>query len=176
MTYELQRKFWFHAIFRDCWYLYALNPLDKYLSGRLDTEPDQTIEILMTDLDPKVMALFTKNRVKTGPEATKVHVTLFSLLQKKFNPFTKGMFLCLGLWHWSNLTMHEDWWLSIWSMWIFDEWDTKEWIHWLWIGKDSIQSLIFHHKSKSFINLFSGGVHDHSYHPWAWIFLCKLWE
>jgi len=57
---------------QDCWYLYALNPLDKYLSGRLDTEPDQTIEILMTDLDPKVMALFTKNRVKTGPEATKV--------------------------------------------------------------------------------------------------------
>ena len=79
--------------------MYALNPLDKYLSGRLDTEPDQTIEILMTDLDPKVMALFTKNRVKTGPEATKVHVTNFFQFCKKFNLFTKGMFLCLGLWH-----------------------------------------------------------------------------
>ena len=80
--------------------MYALNPLDKYLSGRLDTEPDQTIEILMTDLDPKVMALFTKNRVKTGPEATKVHVTnFFHSCKKNFNLFTKGMFLCLGLWH-----------------------------------------------------------------------------
>ena len=58
--------------FRDCWYLYTLNPLDKYLSGRADVEPDQTIEILMTDLDPKVMQLFTKNQVKNGHEATKV--------------------------------------------------------------------------------------------------------
>ena len=58
--------------FRDCWYLYTLNPLDKYLSGRADVEPDQTIEILMTDLDPKIMELFTKNRVKNGHEATKV--------------------------------------------------------------------------------------------------------
>lgn len=58
--------------FRDCWYLYTLNPLDKYLSGRADVEPDQTIEILMTDLDPKVMQLFTKNHVKNGHEATKV--------------------------------------------------------------------------------------------------------
>ena len=80
----------FYEYFRDCWYLYALNPLDKYLSGRLDTEPDQTIEILMTDLDPKVMALFTKNRVKTGPEATKVHVTnFFSLLQKRIQSIHK---------------------------------------------------------------------------------------
>ena len=53
--------------------MYTLNPLDKYLSGRADVEPDQTIEILMTDLDPKVMELFTKNRVKNGHEATKVH-------------------------------------------------------------------------------------------------------
>ena len=52
--------------------MYTLNPLDKYLSGRADVEPDQTIEILMTDLDPKVMQLFTKNQVKNGHEATKV--------------------------------------------------------------------------------------------------------
>ena len=60
--------------FRDCWYLYTLNPLDKYLSGRVDVEPDQTIEILMTDLNHKVMELFTKNRVKNGHEATKVSI------------------------------------------------------------------------------------------------------
>ena len=66
---NLSKKIYY---FRDCWYLYTLNPLDKYLSGRADVEPDQTIEILMTDLDPKVMQLFTKNHVKNGHEATKV--------------------------------------------------------------------------------------------------------
>ncbi|XP_058061021.1 S-adenosylmethionine decarboxylase proenzyme isoform X1 [Anopheles bellator] len=33
-------------------------------------DPDQTIEILMTDLDPKVMAIFTKNECSTANEAT----------------------------------------------------------------------------------------------------------
>lgn len=57
---------------RDCWYLYTLNPLDKFLSGRADVEPDQTIEIMMTELDPKVMELFTKKSASNGHEATKV--------------------------------------------------------------------------------------------------------
>lgn len=33
-------------------------------------DPDQTIEILMTELDPKVMEMFTKEVCMTGPEAT----------------------------------------------------------------------------------------------------------
>lgn len=33
-------------------------------------DPDQTIEILMTELDPKVMEIFTKDQCMTGPEAT----------------------------------------------------------------------------------------------------------
>ncbi len=57
---------------RDCWYLYTLNPLDRYVTGSVDKEPDQTIEILMTELDPEVMKLFTKAVVKDGKEATKV--------------------------------------------------------------------------------------------------------
>ena len=57
---------------RDCWYLYTLNPLDKYLSGDVDVEPDQTIEILMQDLDPKVMEKFSKKNVANGKEATMV--------------------------------------------------------------------------------------------------------
>ena len=57
---------------RDCWYLYTLNPLDKYLSGHVDVEPDQTIEILMQDLDPKVMEKFSKKTVANGKEATMV--------------------------------------------------------------------------------------------------------
>lgn len=35
-------------------------------------DPDQTIEILMTDLDPKVMAVFTKDVCNTALEATQV--------------------------------------------------------------------------------------------------------
>jgi len=57
---------------RDCWYLYTLNPLDKYLSGHVDVEPDQTIEILMQDLDPKIMEKFSKKNVANGKEATLV--------------------------------------------------------------------------------------------------------
>ena len=83
------------SIIRDCWYLYTLNPLDKYLSGHVDVEPDQTIEILMTDLDPKVMALFTKNRVKTGPEATKVHVTNFFHFCKKNSIYSQKACFCV---------------------------------------------------------------------------------
>jgi S-adenosylmethionine decarboxylase len=54
--------------------LYALNPLDRYLSGRVNLEPDQTIEILMTELDPKIMEIFTKAQSSTGREATEVFV------------------------------------------------------------------------------------------------------
>ena len=60
--------------FRDCWYLYTLNPVDKYLSGHVDVEPDQTIEILMQDLDPRIMEKFSKKKVATGKEATIVSV------------------------------------------------------------------------------------------------------
>ena len=60
--------------FRDCWYLYTLNPLEKYLSGCVDVEPDQTIEILMQDLDPKVMEKFSKKNVRCGKEATMVSI------------------------------------------------------------------------------------------------------
>lgn len=57
---------------RDCWYLYTLNPLDRYVTGNIDVEPDQTIEILMTDLDPEVMKTFTKEMANDGREATKL--------------------------------------------------------------------------------------------------------
>ena len=60
---------------RDCWYFYTLDPLGpKQLD--LDTEEDpadQTIEILMQDLDPQVMALFNKVSAMGDPkQATQV--------------------------------------------------------------------------------------------------------
>ena len=63
-----------NAICRDCWYLYALNPVDKYISGHVDVEPDQTIEILMQDLEVSIMEKFSKKKVASGKEATMVCV------------------------------------------------------------------------------------------------------
>ncbi|XP_060521205.1 S-adenosylmethionine decarboxylase proenzyme isoform X2 [Cylas formicarius] len=61
------------AINKDCWYLYTLNPLPR--RNRRPTantdEPDQTLEILMTDLDPEVMSIFTKEECLNATEATK---------------------------------------------------------------------------------------------------------
>lgn len=51
----------------DCWYLYTLNR-DNYVKG--DREADQTLEILMTDLDPDVMSIFTRDFCSSATEAT----------------------------------------------------------------------------------------------------------
>ena len=52
---------------RDHWYLYTLNPLIPSLGI---TKPDQTFEVIMQDLDPKKMSIFTQEVCSTGPEAT----------------------------------------------------------------------------------------------------------
>ncbi|XP_034189967.1 S-adenosylmethionine decarboxylase isoform X1 [Osmia lignaria lignaria] len=51
----------------DCWYLYTLN---REKSVDEPSEPDQTLEILMTHLDPEVMALFTREVCSSADEAT----------------------------------------------------------------------------------------------------------
>lgn len=48
----------------ECWYLYTLN---KPMSI---TEADQTLEMIMTNLDPKVMEIFTKDVCSTSEECT----------------------------------------------------------------------------------------------------------
>ena len=50
----------------ECWYLYTLN---KPMSI---TEADQTLEMIMTNLDPKVMDIFTKDVCSTSEECTEV--------------------------------------------------------------------------------------------------------
>ncbi|XP_066260967.1 S-adenosylmethionine decarboxylase proenzyme isoform X2 [Euwallacea similis] len=62
------------AINRDCWYLYTLNPAIHRGRQRpllSTTDADQTLEILMTDLDPEIMSIFTKEDCLNGTEATK---------------------------------------------------------------------------------------------------------
>ncbi|XP_011141166.1 S-adenosylmethionine decarboxylase proenzyme isoform X2 [Harpegnathos saltator] len=51
----------------DCWYLYTLSR-DKTLQD--PPEPDQTLEILMTHLDPEIMSIFTKDVCSSADEAT----------------------------------------------------------------------------------------------------------
>jgi S-adenosylmethionine decarboxylase len=49
----------------DCWYLYTLN---KHMSIE---EPDQTLEIIMTKLDPEIMKIFTRDVSSSAEDATK---------------------------------------------------------------------------------------------------------
>ena len=51
----------------DCWYLYTLN---REKTSTEDREPDQTLEILMTHLDPDVMSIFTREVCSSAAEAT----------------------------------------------------------------------------------------------------------
>ncbi|GLV45994.1 S-adenosylmethionine decarboxylase [Carabus blaptoides fortunei] len=55
---------------RDCWYLYTLNPPPMLVDSCTGTEPDQTLEILMTHLDPDIMALFSREECRSAAEAT----------------------------------------------------------------------------------------------------------
>jgi len=57
----------------DCWFIYTLNPLDRYIlkSPEFKEDPDQTIEILMSDLDPKIMSIFYKSNSVDGEDCTK---------------------------------------------------------------------------------------------------------
>lgn len=58
----------------DCWYLYTLNPVegDNKKRHRGIPEPDQTLEILMSDLDPEVMSIFMREESSSAAEATQV--------------------------------------------------------------------------------------------------------
>lgn len=59
----------------DCWYLYTLQG-PRFITGNEyhkinQCDGDQTLEILMTDLDPKIMDIFTKKHSTSAPDATK---------------------------------------------------------------------------------------------------------
>ena len=72
---------------KDCWYMYTLNPIERspnlsdgklnqsfirYVTGKAYVDNDQTIEILMSELDQEVMNIFFKSSTATAEEATKV--------------------------------------------------------------------------------------------------------
>lgn len=55
---------------KDSWFIYALHPT-KYF-GKEKQNSDQTLEILMTQLDPDVMQIFTKEHSIDANQATQV--------------------------------------------------------------------------------------------------------
>ena len=53
---------------KDCWYMYTM----KDFSRQMTSEPDQTIEILMSELDPEIMQIFHRENSNTAQEAREV--------------------------------------------------------------------------------------------------------
>lgn len=78
--FENGRTYCLGSINRDCWYLYTYSREGGVTQSATvprnmhSIESDQTIEILMTDLDPDVMAIFTKEECKNAAEATEVYI------------------------------------------------------------------------------------------------------
>ncbi|XP_011213981.2 S-adenosylmethionine decarboxylase proenzyme [Bactrocera dorsalis] len=73
-VFEEGRSYCLGSINRECWYLYTFSKYKKEVTRprKLDNaEPDQTIEILMQNLDKDVMAKFSKDKYETGAEVTK---------------------------------------------------------------------------------------------------------
>lgn len=66
----------------DSWYLYALHTVECF--GKDKQNPDQTLEILMTQLDPNIMQIFTKDQSANSNQATQVtkNLTLILLIRK----------------------------------------------------------------------------------------------
>jgi len=61
----------------DCWFLWTLNHSGNSSLIGVD-RPDQTLEILMTDLDPEVMSYFYQKHPVTGEERTAEKITEIS--------------------------------------------------------------------------------------------------
>lgn len=78
----------FGRINKECWYFYTLNS-DRPSVQLQITEPDQTLEIIMQQLDEQKMQIFTKKLCATAKEATarsgidKVRIHFFSLSKKR---------------------------------------------------------------------------------------------
>ena len=52
----------------DCWYMYTMKDFSKPITS----EPDQTIEILMSELDQDIMDIFHQHTSSTAKEAREV--------------------------------------------------------------------------------------------------------
>ena len=60
----------------DCWYMYTMKDFSKPITS----EPDQTIEILMSELDTEIMDIFHQHKSSSAKEAREVGVFAVSYL------------------------------------------------------------------------------------------------
>lgn len=77
------RSYCLGSINRDCWYLYTFsksenkqNSIHEKFECDINPKPDQTIEILMRDLDCEIMSMFSKENTSSAAEATLVSIPL----------------------------------------------------------------------------------------------------
>lgn len=87
--FEDGRAYCLGSVNRECWYLYMMSrrgandALVDELSmahSMIIPDPDQTIEVLMTDLDTDVMAMFTKEMSSDAKDATLVRENYWQFL------------------------------------------------------------------------------------------------
>ncbi|XP_030381174.1 S-adenosylmethionine decarboxylase proenzyme [Scaptodrosophila lebanonensis] len=66
------RSYCLGSINQECWYLYTFSKSEaiNIKEGPEKADPDQTIEILMQNLDPNKMTIFTKDKFSEAHEAT----------------------------------------------------------------------------------------------------------
>lgn len=62
--FEVGSAYCLGKVNRDCWYLYTLHPENGV------KVPDQTLELIMVDLDDKIMSIFTQAGSSSAREAT----------------------------------------------------------------------------------------------------------
>lgn len=63
----------------ECWYLYTVcrgggSSTNCLIESLQSPDPDQTIEILMTELDPDIMSIFNKEECDSAKDATEVNI------------------------------------------------------------------------------------------------------
>ena len=74
----------------DCWYMYTM----KDFARPITSEPDQTIEILMSDLDTDIMDIFHQHTSSSAKEAREVIIT--SLISR-YSVFSIGQYLFISI-------------------------------------------------------------------------------
>lgn len=79
----------------DSWFLYALHPVNCFTKEK--QQSDQTLEILMTQLNPDVMQIFTKEQSANASQATQVEFTIFFSNNCFVNCIY--LFIYLGFWY-----------------------------------------------------------------------------
>ena len=64
----------------DCWYMYTMKDFSR---PSITSEPDQTIEILMSELDTEIMDIFHQHTSATAKEAREVCSNAFVIFDEQ---------------------------------------------------------------------------------------------